>query len=198
MFWRPLGVGGAKVKAGAMAEDSPSLEARIRRLEDIEEINRLKVLYCYYADSKDSTKWCEVFTEDGVFETDFGPATVGKDAIRQHTHGSFAIHFAMNPLIEIDGDKATGRWLLLMPCTFDLDTGKRPVWAGLRYENDLVRTAQGWRFSRVRLFSLMWTPYDTGWEVERFVPERQDRRDISVWPDNLNPRFIAELHRTTA
>ena len=147
-----------------------TLEARIRRLEDIEAIKRLMSLYCYHADNRDGESWSQVFTEDGVFETDLYGTHAGRETIRRLQHRSFAIHYAMNPIIDIDGDRATGKWLLLMPCSFDEQEGaKRAVWAGAKYENELVRVQGEWRFKRVRLISVMWTPFDKGWEIERFI-----------------------------
>ena len=149
-----------------------ALEARIRRLEDLEAISRLMSLYCYHADNRDGENWSQVFTEDGVFETDLYGTYEGRATIRALEHRSFAIHYATNAIIDIDGDRARGRWLLLMPCSFDDGAGrKRAIWAGAKYENDLLRTSEGWRFKRVKLISVMWTPFDKGWELERFISQ---------------------------
>jgi hypothetical protein len=146
-----------------------ALEARIRKLEDLQEISRLMSLYCYHADNRDGENWSKVFAEDGVFETDLYGTYEGRETIRRLEHRSFAIHYATNAIIDIDGDRARGRWLLLMPCSFDENGGKRAVWAGAKYDNEIVRTGEGWRFKRVRLMSVMWTPFDKGWELDRFI-----------------------------
>lgn len=147
-----------------------SLEERMQRLEDIEEIKRLMSLYCYHADNRDGANWSEVFTEDGVFETDIYGTYEGRPAIRALEHRSFAIHYNNNPIIDIDGDRAVGKWLLLMPCSFDAkDGGKRAVWAAAKYENELARVDGKWLFKRVKLISIMWTPFDEGWELDRFI-----------------------------
>lgn len=147
-----------------------TLEDRIKRLEDIEAIKRLMSTYCYHADNRDGDNWSEVFAEDGVFETDLWGSTEGRKAIRALQHRSFAIHYNTNGIIDIDGDKANGKWLLLMPCSFDTaEGGKRAVWAAAKYDNDLVRVGGKWLFKRVRLISIMWTPFDQGWELERVI-----------------------------
>jgi hypothetical protein len=146
------------------------LESRIKRLEDLEEIKQLMSLYCYHADNRDGANWSQVFTEDGVFETDIYGTYEGRATIRALEHRSFAIHYNTNPIIDIDGDKAVGRWLLLMPCSFDDQFGgKRAVWAAAKYVNDLARVNGKWLFKRVRLKSIMWTPFDQGWEEDRFI-----------------------------
>ena len=147
-----------------------TLEARIKRLEDIEAIKRLMSLYCFHADNRDGANWSQVFTEDGVFETDIYGVYEGRDTIRALDHRSFAIHYNTNAIIDIDGDRAVGRWLLLMPCSFDDGKGgKRAVWAAAKYRNDIERVNGQWLFKRVRLISIMWTPFDQGWELARFI-----------------------------
>ena len=149
-----------------------SLEARIKRLEDLEEIKQLMSLYCFHADNADGENWSQVFTEDGAFQTDIYGTYEGRDVIRALQHRSFAIHYNTNPIIEIDGDRAVGKWLLLMPCSFDDEAGgKRAVWAAAKYVNDLERVNGKWLFKRVRLNSIMWTPFDQGWELDRFIDE---------------------------
>ena len=147
-----------------------SLEARMKRLEDIEEIKRLMNLYCYHADNRDGANWSAVFTEDGVFETDIYGTYKGRDTIEALEHRSFAIHYNNNPIIDIDGDSAVGKWLLLMPCSFDEEGGgKRAVWAAAKYENELARVEGRWLFKKVKLISIMWSPFDKGWELDRFI-----------------------------
>ena len=56
-------------------------------------------------------------------------------------------HAFHNPLVTIDGDKATGHWLLL---AYSAETaGAAPRATVGRYEEEYVRTAQGWRTSAV-------------------------------------------------
>ena len=46
---------------------SADIEARLRRLEDLEAIRRLFAEYRRALDEKDFDKYCRLFTEDGVF-----------------------------------------------------------------------------------------------------------------------------------
>ena len=43
------------------------------------------------------------------------------------------------------------------------------MWAAAKYRNDLERVNGKWLFKRVRLISIMWTPFDQGWELDRFI-----------------------------
>ena len=56
----------------------------------------------------------------------------------------FAIHYVMNPIIEVDGDRATGIWYLLEPCTFA--KGKQAAQAPLRYDEEYVKVGSQWKF----------------------------------------------------
>lgn len=146
-----------------------SIEARLRKVEDTLAIQQLMSLYCFHADNRDGANWSQVFAEDGVFETDLLGTHEGRAAIKALRHRDFAIHYNTNSILEIDGDRAFGRWLLFMPTSLDLPDGtKKPVWAAARYENDLVRVNGEWKFKRVKLISIMWASFEKGWELDRF------------------------------
>ena len=107
---------------------SSDLEKKIQHLTDLEEIKKLRSLYSYHADAHDSENWANLFTEDGVFETDVFGTHEGRDTIRALEHLPFAVHYVMNPIIDIDGDQATCKWLLLEPCSFPQDDALQPMW----------------------------------------------------------------------
>ena len=46
---------------------------------------------------------------------------------------------------------------------------RRAVWAAAKYENELVRVEGRWLFKKVKLVSVMWSPFDKGWELDRFI-----------------------------
>ena len=148
---------------------SSELEKKIQYLTDLEEIKRLRSLYSYHADAHDSENWANLFTEDGVFETDAFGTHEGRDAIRALEHLPFAVHYVTNPIIDIDGDQATGKWLLLEPCSFPQDDERQPIWGAAKYEDDYLRVDGEWKFKRVKLMSLMWSPYEKGWEEQRII-----------------------------
>lgn len=145
------------------------MERELQRLKDIEAIIRLRSLYCYYADLKDCDNWANLFTEDGVFETDVFGVYEGRETIRALQHLPFAVHYVMNPIIDVDGDRATGKWLLFEPCSFPVGKKRRPVWGMAKYEDEYRRIGGEWKFKRVKLISHTWAPYEKGWEMERII-----------------------------
>ena len=149
------------------------VEARLRRLEDIEAIRQLKARYCSFADrgydgaGDDDESFADLFTEDGVFEASAGPLQ-GREAIRERCKSfhPFSMHLVMNPEIAIDGDTATASWSAVVPSTTATDQALQI--AG-RYEEKLVRTDEGWRYAHVRFRPAFRTPYEDGWARTRFV-----------------------------
>src|SRR4029077_12300662 len=95
------------------------LEQRIAQLEDIEAIKKLKATYCLHVDHANEEGWVSLFTEDAIWESDkFGRFV--RDAIRGLFRSitemlRFAIPYVMNPIIEVNGNSATGIWYLLEP-----------------------------------------------------------------------------------
>jgi hypothetical protein len=97
---------------GAMKVEE--LEQRLRVLEDVEEIKRLKAQYAALCDNNyDCDGIAALFTSDGIWDgSDLG-RTEGRDAIRAFFVKApkafpFAIHNVMNPIIEVSGDTARG------------------------------------------------------------------------------------------
>lgn len=145
---------------------------RLSVLDDIEAIRRLKGNYCLYVDQRDEEAWVSLFIEDAVWESDRFGTHRGRAAIRAFFRGipdflSFAVHYVTNPIIEVDGTTATGRWLLLEPCT--LTEGGQAVWGAGRYEEEYVKLGDEWKFKRIKLLSSFWTPLEQGWVKRRFA-----------------------------
>ncbi len=140
---------------------------RVRRLADLEEIRTLKSSYCRWVDTgydaagDDPARFAELFAEDGVWAVSAEPAR-GREEIRQRAAASrrFKLHLAANPIIELDGDRATGAWHVLVPSTA---ADGSAVWLAGTYDDDFVRTNEGWRFARVAFHVAFRAPYDEGW-----------------------------------
>jgi ketosteroid isomerase-like protein len=139
------------------ADDDTS--ARLRRLEDLEQIRQLFIDYKHVLDAKDFGAYASLFAEDGEFV-----------AIAGHAHGRAAIeamvaampgtdllsvkvgddfHLVLNPQIQLDADDpdracAQSTWAYVVKG----DDGE-PVLAKLgHYDDELVREAGTWRFLR--------------------------------------------------
>ena len=134
--------------------DMTTLEQRITRLEDIEAIKQLKARYCEICDDMHNPdRIASLFAPDGIWESpDFGKAA-GHAAIEDLFRGfrdmfSFSQHNIMNPIIEVNGDRATGIWYLMGPWTHT-DGGKE-IWMTARYDDDYVKLDGKWKYQHLR------------------------------------------------
>ena len=154
------------------------LAARVQRLEDIEEIRQLKARYCAYCDAGyDADGIASLYTEDAVWDSGrtFGRAE-GREGIRAHFQGasarlSIARHQVMNPIIEVDGDEATGEWLLFQPCTDTRDDSA--AWLAAGYRDRYRRVDGRWLIAATVIDVAFFAPYDKGWAEQRFLTGRE-------------------------
>ena len=89
--------------------------------DDWVEIFQLRSAYSWHYDSPDLEALVDLYTDDGVCQ--FGPygTWTGKDEIRagfaenvSAPDNNFpSLHAVTNPMIEIDGDEARGKWFLI-------------------------------------------------------------------------------------
>jgi hypothetical protein len=85
---------------------------------------------------------------------------------------TIARHQVMNPIIEIDGDDATGHWLLFQPCTDSGSSGETAMWLVATYADTYRRTSDGWLISGTNIDVAFFTSFDKGWAEQRFLPGR--------------------------
>ena len=135
--------------------DMAELERRITRLEDIEAIKQLKARYCEICDDgHNPDRVTSVFAEDAIWESaDFGKAQ-GHEEIRELFRGfqkmfSFSQHNIMNPIIKVDGDRATGVWYIMGPWTYSETNDEK--WFALRYDDDYVKVNGEWKYQHLRV-----------------------------------------------
>lgn len=135
--------------------DMTELEKRLTRLEDIEAIKQLKARYSHICDDMHNPDTiASVFAEDGIWESpDFGQAK-GHAEIRELFRGfqkmfSFSQHNMMNPVIEVNGNRATGIWYIMGPWD-QTESGKR-TWMALRYDDDYVKIDGVWKYQHLRV-----------------------------------------------
>jgi hypothetical protein len=157
-----------------------TLENRITRLEAIEDIRRLKARYAELADAKyvrsphrkKSGKdlaeavaaQAACFTED--VEWDAGPFGVlkGRPALAESFAGKpfwFTLHGYMNPVIDVEGDTASGRWLHWLLVSHE---GSAKATHMMGYSNERYRRVDGaWQISHMRLEVLFDVPFGENW-----------------------------------
>lgn len=147
--------------------DLAELEKCIIRIEDIEAIKQLKARYCDICDDDHNpSRITTIFVEDGIWEGgDFGKAQ-GQEAIRKlfqsfQQHISFSQHMVMNPIIEIEGNRAKGVWYFFGPFTFRKNNEAK--WVAARYEDDYVKVNGEWKYQHLRAHLRMRASYEKGW-----------------------------------
>jgi hypothetical protein len=147
--------------------DMAELERRLTRIEDREAIKELKARYCAICDDDHNpNKITTLFVEDGIWEgAEFGKAQ-GPAAIRELFQTfqkliSFSQHMVMNPIIEIEGNRAKGTWYFLGPFTFRKNNEAK--WVAVRYEDDYVKVNGEWKYQHLRANIRMSADYDKGW-----------------------------------
>jgi uncharacterized protein (TIGR02246 family) len=141
------------------------LEARVARLEAIEQIRLLKLRYAELCDrSYDADRLADLFTEDAVWDAGDRGHAEGRAAIRELWAGMgagipFGVHFITNHAVQVhDDDRATGMAYLWQPLTMDGEA----CWSATVYEEE-YRREDAWRFATMHLHVAFVTPYDTPW-----------------------------------
>ena len=148
------------------------LEQRVRALEDVNEIRLLKARYAAYCDDNyNPDKIAELFVEDATWESGALGRFEGREAIREFFRGAskiftFAIHYALNPQIEVDGDTAKARWYLFMPCT--VSDGNKAMWRAGIDDEEYVRVKGKWMFKSKTSTGIFSTPFEEGWARTKF------------------------------
>ncbi|MBT2444551.1 nuclear transport factor 2 family protein [Streptomyces sp. ISL-36] len=131
---------------------------------DITAITRLFDRYLRSLDDRgafDETWAAAFFTEDATTSTPAGDVR-GREAVAANVRMAMTlfdrtVHFGSNYLIDVDGDRAT---LLGNQLSTHVLAGDGGLFlSGGRTENELVRTAEGWRLSRADL-RIAWTQGD--------------------------------------
>jgi hypothetical protein len=71
------------------------------------------------------------------------------------------------PIINIEGDHATGEWKLLQPCTLQTNDSPRAMRLAAIYHDQYVKTPAGWNFQNLKVRMLFFSPHDQGWVKTR-------------------------------
>lgn len=135
-----------------------SLVRRVTALEDRAAIETLKARYmeavdrCVEAPSAGTAAAvADLFTEDASANfAQFG-SYEGRAQIAQFFQAvlpgvtSWTRHNATNPIIEVDGGGATGRWYAIVYGVFKDNPSAGPQTLWVRYEDTYAKTEQGWK-----------------------------------------------------
>jgi hypothetical protein len=160
--WTAAGAAGSAAPRPApeRASDGGGAHARLRRLEDLEQIQRLFIEYKTVLDRKDFSGYAALFADDGEFIAGGTQQAKGRAAIQALVEAMPDIdllgaeagedfHLVINPQVELDPDdadraRAQSTWLYVVKGE---DGG--PVLSKLgHYDDELVREGGRWLFLR--------------------------------------------------
>lgn len=177
----------------------------LERLLDVHEIANLQGRYLYYTQSHEYDRVLNLFDLDnplvsaeisstGIYE--------GREKVRAlfpdllgplfMSPGSLPIHMLTTPVIEVDdtGKRALGMWQTIGCNAFPGEAGMVATWQQGKYDNEFVRTSEGWKFLRFRWLCNFRTPFEKGWVKEPMAAVAP--LDLSHFPERCRPTRPSE------
>ncbi len=142
------------------AEGADAVEARLRKLEDVDAIHSLLVHYGRELDKRDFKAYGALFAHDGSWKGGMGTAT-GPDAIAKMVAAGFermdpalyqsSYHVMTSFDVDVNGDAATAwsRWTWVVVGA----DGKPQTERAGHYEDTLVRERGEWKFKSRQAFT---------------------------------------------
>jgi hypothetical protein len=127
--------------AGAQTAGNKTLTA-----QDFVDIQQLYAKYNWSLDAGDAEGYASTFTPDGAFNNNVGHDAIVKFANTFHAGlGAHVRHWNTNLMILPTSEGASGQVYLVL-----VDFGTKPptIATSASYSDELVKTAQGWRFKK--------------------------------------------------
>jgi len=128
-----------------------------QEISDRLELTDLMVRYAHAVDTRSWDDFDDIFTADATidysaFGGSTGSVTETKAYLASVMPGFPAFqHLVSNPMLDIDGDAATGRTMCFNPMAVARPAGEKGepkvFFCGLWYLDRFVRTADGWRIA---------------------------------------------------
>lgn len=142
----PLVAIGAVVVVSSVWLSAQGGAAKNFTAQDFVDIQQLYAKYNWSLDAGDAEAYASTFTADGTFNNNVGHDAIVKFANTFHAGlGAHVKHWNTNLMITPTADGATGQVYLVL---VDF-AGKPPTIAtSASYSDELVKTAQGWRFKK--------------------------------------------------
>ena len=153
-----------------------ALEATVRALADKDEIRHLRHLYHEYVNQARAGDIPALFIEDATVDFGYLGRGRGKQKIERFFEKMPQVldsvtQFVHNHVVEVDGDHGTGYAYLEAK---SVAGGEAFLVCG-RYEDEYVRTDDGWRFCRMDFEPYFTVPYNESWAQEdRLKMARRD------------------------
>lgn len=143
------------MESTALEQRLQALAARLDRLEAAEAIKQLHARYLRALADRQWDRLPDFFTEDATTDITWHGPTRGREALqREFEHLSRLVlshdgYILSSPVIEVDGDRATGRWTWhRLVCEFQTPTGMMRAWGPWmegRYRCQYVRQDGQWK-----------------------------------------------------
>ena len=155
-----------------MAE-ATATDKHIQKLLDKDAIKELMARVYYLVDDGKVGEAIERFaTEDVTFDASPLGTAEGRDVWKEWSETvypeqlPFRRHMIHNPLLEVDGDEATGKWYLECPAiTGDCEA----IWVQGTYEHEFRRVDDEWKISSFTFDFTYAAPYEHGWAERPFI-----------------------------
>ena len=172
----------APVLAQTVDERLDELDARITRLEDMNQIERVQRTYGYFVDKGQWTQLSELFTEDATLEIGGKGLFLGRARVLEYMQTAFgpdgvkdnvlAQHMQFQPIVDVSPDGTTG-WVRSRAYVMS-----NAGWGLPLYENEYEKGEDGiWRISRLSGPFTMYTSWE-GWGKNALN---------NTWPDKFDP-----------
>lgn len=129
-----------------------SLEDRVWALEQRERIKELKYEYARLIDEREWEPWVDLFTDDAVCKYEGWGEFQGIENVREFAtdvldpYFEYTAHLMQQPVIDVDGDTATGTWYVEIYYACPDGTAG---WRQGRYDDEYRLDGGQWRISRL-------------------------------------------------
>ena len=152
------------------------MEPDVQALADERAVINIVSQYCWSLDTKDFEELRNVFTPD-AFAILGGTECHGIDAIIKRissalTRLDVSHHLVGSHIVEVDGDQASHRCYLQAQHVLKGTEGGDLWMVAGTYEDQLVRTPDGWRIKQ-RILSRVWTEGNPNVAAPDLRPEQQ-------------------------
>jgi hypothetical protein len=126
-------------------------------MSDHDQLRRLLQRYSRAADAKDVDSLRSLFHPDAVIDGARGTLELEPWLEMMGAPPSFPVsmHLLGEPLIDVDGDRATLDTYAVVFQVGDRSAGQQDLTLGIRYQDEVVRDGAGWRF-RHRSAQTVW------------------------------------------
>lgn len=176
-----------------------ALSARIERLQDVSDVEKLPRYYSYYVDKMQWRSVADLFAEDGTLEIGGRGVFLGREGAYRYLHVGFGPgprdgiimdHQNLQPLVTIhdDGKTAEARAIAFVM--------GGAGWGHVYYENDYVKEDGVWKMSKLHGPFNMYCSYKIGWVDETTINNRPLPRVLPDMPSTVNyltyPNYYVE------